>query len=163
MQGNTHLHSRYRPSHHCLNGEVYRGNRHTCTGMWVLQYLFGTPVHGVPYAYQVPGTCTIIVESLCNFHPSCACFPFVGTKPARTPPHASWRGQTSQFGSLGIEELSKVELVNTGELRGRTANMVSCLSHIINRLFLRSLKPTATARSRQPPKQKSVPRHGIEP
>jgi hypothetical protein len=25
MQGNTHLHS---PSHHCLDGEVYRGNRH---------------------------------------------------------------------------------------------------------------------------------------
>jgi hypothetical protein len=32
MQGNTRLHSRYlvlgTPSHHCLNGEVYRGNRH---------------------------------------------------------------------------------------------------------------------------------------
>jgi hypothetical protein len=28
MQGNTHLHSRYRPHNRCLTGEVYCGNRH---------------------------------------------------------------------------------------------------------------------------------------
>jgi hypothetical protein len=42
MRGNTHLHSRHRP-HHCLNDEVYRGNRH------YERHVSAPPAHRPPF------------------------------------------------------------------------------------------------------------------
>jgi hypothetical protein len=50
MQVNTHLHSRY-----CLNGEVYRGNRHhdVCEHVGLLTYTYGHVTSLLKYCVYV--------------------------------------------------------------------------------------------------------------
>jgi hypothetical protein len=66
MQGNTHVHLSLPPSHHCLDGEVYRGDRHynVCehVGLDTNQSLHHPRDSGVPKWYVR----TYVLTMLCH-------------------------------------------------------------------------------------------------